>query len=194
MEDELEVMCNRLTLTEEEDDDAVLIERSWVEEGVQAGKNCLIERLLINKAYNIEAMRTIFTKLWKLKARLVVKKIGKQLFIFQFGDGSDKDKLLVRQPWLFNKALLVLQQFDGMQVPESINMDWCPFWVQIHRLSLGMMSKKIGVVIGKSLGDVEEVDTGYGTVIRVHTNISKLLKRGKNITVEGRQIDDGFSL
>ncbi|XVE68340.1 hypothetical protein DITRI_Ditri09bG0060200 [Diplodiscus trichospermus] len=110
--------------------------------------------MLIVKAYNIEAMRTVFLKLWKLKSGLVVKEIGGQLFI---------------------------SKFNGLLRPESINLDWCPFWVQIHGLPLGLMSKRIGVVIGKALGDVEEVDTG-----------SEGVAWGNSLRKEGKEIVRGY--
>ena len=37
-------------------------------------------------------------------------------------------------------------------------MDWCTFSVQIHGLPLDMMNERIGVVLGESIGDVEEVE------------------------------------
>ena len=37
-------------------------------------------------------------------------------------------------------------------------MEWCSFNVQIHGLSFDMLTGKIGIVLGESIGDVEEVD------------------------------------
>ncbi|XWS59046.1 hypothetical protein CRYUN_Cryun08bG0087600 [Craigia yunnanensis] len=42
--------------------------------------------------------------------------------------------------------------------PDEVNLTWCPFWVQIHRLPLGLMTGKIGTVLGELIGDVEEID------------------------------------
>ncbi|XWS16886.1 hypothetical protein CRYUN_Cryun33cG0019700 [Craigia yunnanensis] len=38
-------------------------------------------------------------------------------------------------------------------------MAWCPFWIQIHGLPLGLMNEKIGIVLGEALGEVLEVET-----------------------------------
>ena len=62
-------------------------------------------------------------------------------------------------------------------------MEWCTFKVQIHGLPLDMMNEKIGAVLGKSIGDMEEVESndeqmswGCYLKVRVFINISKLLK------------------
>ena len=98
----------------------------------------------------------------------------------------EKDRVLQKQPLSFNKSLLILQEINGDVKPKEVNMDWCPFTVQVHGLPLGMMTKKIGVVLGEFLGDVEKVETNEDQNalrkflrVRVAINITKLLKRGK---------------
>ena len=59
----------------------------------------------------------------------------------------------------FIKSLHVLKDFDGISVPESVKMEWCPFWLQIHGLPLRLMNEKVGLVLEESIGDVEEVET-----------------------------------
>ena len=62
----------------------------------------------------------------------MVKEIGGVFIFFQFEDEYEKNRTLVRQPWYFKKALLVLNEFDGPSAIESVNLDWCPFWIQIQ--------------------------------------------------------------
>ncbi|XVF50556.1 hypothetical protein PTKIN_Ptkin04bG0110900 [Pterospermum kingtungense] len=73
-------------------------------------------------------------------------------------DAIEKDRVLVKQSWAFNKSLIVLQEYDGLRPVEEVQLDYFPFWVQIHGLPIGLISEKIAIVIGESLGDVEEVD------------------------------------
>ena len=96
----------------------------------------------------------------------------------------------MRQPWSFNKSMLILSSFDGKSKPEEVNLQWCSFGVQIHGLSLGLMIEKIGTVLGELIGDVEEIDAKSGQMawgrylrVRISINISKPLKRGSKIIV-----------
>ena len=70
------------------------------------------------------------------------------MFLFQF----DKEMILQNQPWFFNKALLVLKDFDGFLASEKIKLDFCPIWIQVHGLPIEIMNDKIAVAIGSSIG------------------------------------------
>ena len=52
----------------------------------------------------------------------------------------------------------MMKEFNGKNTVDLIELSWCPFWVQIHGLPLGLMTAKIGTILGESIGDVEEVD------------------------------------
>ena len=121
-----------------------------------------------------------------------VKKVGDRLFVFQFGDKMEKKRVFVRQPWSFNKSLLVLANFEEHTKLEEVLLQWCPFRVQIHRLPLGLMTEKIGIILGETIGEVEEVDVEEGQMVwgrylrvRVVINIKKPLKKGSKITIPG---------
>ena len=81
-------------------------------------------------------MRSILHKVWNLEAGLEVKEVDDKVYVFQFEDEVEKDRVIEQQPWSFNKSLIVLKEFDGFSSPYSINMEWCLFWVQIHGLPL----------------------------------------------------------
>ncbi|XVF20671.1 hypothetical protein REPUB_Repub12eG0021900 [Reevesia pubescens] len=194
MEEDLSEIWKKFSLKDEEEQ-AVIIEQEWVEETLEMGKSCLLGKLLSRRNTNLEAMKAVFSKLWRTQSGLQIKEVGEKLFLFKFKDEVEKDRVLVNQPWSFNKALMVFRDFDGLVETRAINMEWCPFWVQIHGLPLGMMNKKVGIVLGETLGDVEEFDLSEGDVawgrflrVRVNINITKPLKRFSKVHVsEGGQ-------
>ncbi|XWS13549.1 hypothetical protein CRYUN_Cryun36dG0046500 [Craigia yunnanensis] len=158
MEEGLEKLWSRFSLTEEEQLD-VVIEKEWVEDMVERSKNYLLDRLVMKKPVNLEAMKNIFMKVWKIQGGMNVNEVRERLFIFQFDDLLEKDRVLQKQPWFFNKSLLILKEINGDLNLKDVNMDWFSFTVQVHGLPLGLMIEKIGVVLGKFLGDIEEVET-----------------------------------
>ena len=192
MDEKLTEMWSKLSLTEEEQAN-IVIENEWIEDTSSMGKDCLLGKVLLNKPVNIEAMRNVFMKIWKVKYGVTVHEVGERLFIFHFKDQTEKDRVFQKQPWSFNKALIVLQEVDGYSNINAVNMNWCPFRVQIHGLPLGLMNEKIGVVLGEGIGDVEEVITDEGRLawgkyltVKVSINISHPLKRGKVLSMAGQ--------
>ena len=62
MSEGLEDIWSRLSLTKKEQFD-IIIEKEWVEDISEVGKNCLLGKLLLLKAVNVEAMKNVFLKI-----------------------------------------------------------------------------------------------------------------------------------
>ena len=87
----------------------MLADGEWLEEAKKAGKNCLIGKRVINKRVNVEALKNVLSAVWKPFSRMSITEVGNRLFIFQFEDNEEKERVLLQQPWSFNKSLLVLE-------------------------------------------------------------------------------------
>ncbi|XVF26590.1 hypothetical protein REPUB_Repub14bG0030800 [Reevesia pubescens] len=118
----------------------------------------LVGKVFSRNFVNVNAMKNVFLQVWKLHHSLHITEIGNKIYMFHFGDGFEKDRVFLSQPWSFNKALLILQEFNHLDRPENLVFEQVPFWIQIHGLPVGMFSEKIGIVLGESIGEVLEVD------------------------------------
>ena len=65
-------------------------------------------------------MKNVLSMIWKVSSGMVVKEVGERLFVFQFEDNMDKERVFMKQPWTFNKSLLILANFDGQSKPEEV--------------------------------------------------------------------------
>ena len=52
-------------------------------------------RMVINRTVNMEAMKTVLQKIWKLSSGLVIKEVGDRCYVFQFEDATEKDRVLL---------------------------------------------------------------------------------------------------
>ncbi|XVF66640.1 hypothetical protein PTKIN_Ptkin10aG0053100 [Pterospermum kingtungense] len=119
-------MMNQISIFDV-DDEEIMIEKEWIEEGVQAGQNCLVGRMLMKKPYSVEGVKIAFSRVWHLQGGLSISVVGDHLFLFQFEDAMERDRVLLKQPLMFSKYLIVFQEFDSRKAPEDINLDWYLF-------------------------------------------------------------------
>ena len=85
MDTGLEASWNKLSLTENELYE-VIIDKNWVDDNAHARRNCLIGKMVIKRAINLEAMKTMLQKVWKLSSGMVIKEVYDQVFVFQLED------------------------------------------------------------------------------------------------------------
>ncbi|MBA0688582.1 hypothetical protein Goari_006357, partial [Gossypium aridum] len=82
------------------------------------------------------------------------------------------------------------ERFLEGEDPLSVQLNWVDFWMIIHDLPLGFMSKAIAKQLGSFIGVFLEYDTSttqlsYKRIIRINVRIDvrKPLKRKKNLTL-----------
>jgi hypothetical protein len=61
-------------------------------------------------------------------------------------------------PWLFDMNVLVLKEVAESISPVQMDFSKSSFWVQVHDMPLICMNREVSYKIGKTIGEVEEVD------------------------------------
>ncbi|OMP01909.1 reverse transcriptase [Corchorus capsularis] len=127
---------------------------------------------------------------WRVEGAFMIKEAGDNLFIFHFEDEIERDRVLVSQPWCFNRALLVLKDFDGIQDPNEVVFDQCQYWMRMFDLPIMLMNMRIGVSVGETMGPVLEVDDTNGRFLRVRVvlNLSTPLKKTTTATTSQGEV------
>ena len=193
MEDELEEMWKKFSLTEEEGE-SFSLGSSTTEAAKLVGRNCVVMKVLTHKWLNIETLRKNLRMIWKPIKGVQINEIGDDLFLVEFGEGRDKKRVMDMSPRTYEKQLILLKEFVGDQVPKEILLWQSPFWVQIHNLPLNGRIRETGWEISSKLGEVMEVDVAKSGVqwgrylrVKVKMDVTKKLVRGIKIAIEGRE-------
>ncbi|XP_042941294.1 uncharacterized protein LOC122275977 [Carya illinoinensis] len=192
--DDLEDRWDKLQLTEEEN---AVIDLNAVHLGrVKAkGDKSLVGKLISDRKVNKEVIRSTMNNIWRLAGSFTFHDILPNLFVVTFDNQKDKQRVLDGKPWLFDNQLLLLKPFDGFTLPQKMNFDYEAFWVHLNNLPLACMNLEVGTQIGKTIGNVKEVDVredgiGWGRYLRVkiELDLRKSIARGRTANVLGSKI------
>jgi hypothetical protein len=101
-------------------------------------------------------------------------------------------RVLERRPWVFERSLFLVEDFDGIKSLSQFIFEKATFSVRMKDLLLACMGRDIGHKIGASIRVVKAVDTdvrgmGRGEFLRVKVQIDlfKPLPKGRKINIEG---------
>ena len=97
MADELEKLWSKLKFTEEEDE-GIELGSSCTKAAKVVGKNCIVMKILTMRSLNLDTLRKNLRMLWKPNRGLQISEIDEEMFLVEFGDGKDKQKVLEMCP------------------------------------------------------------------------------------------------
>ncbi|CAM0904037.1 unnamed protein product [Alopecurus aequalis] len=156
-------------------------------------------KLLSEKPPYLDGMTTTLGRIWGPLKGIRCKEMGDNVFLFTFLQASGKGKALDEGPWMFNKDLLVMQDFDPNKSLEEYEFVTIPIWVRVFKLPLGMMKRITGEHIRDEIGDYMEVEVGEdGMVVgeylrvRIRMDIRKPIMRGITIHVGEKMLSKWF--
>ncbi|KAL0456756.1 UNVERIFIED_CONTAM: hypothetical protein Slati_1014800 [Sesamum latifolium] len=192
MASELDRLGLSLSLTEEEEMGTVCPTGIWHAEHQTSGL-FVMGRLVSNKSFHPEALHTTLKTAFNPGKGMEFKMIEGERFLVKFFHILDRNRVLDRCPWSYDKNLLVLAPVDAAEDPTAVDLTWCEFHIHIHGLSLRKMTKEVAAFIGNRLGKFKEVeadDNGevWGSSVRIPValDMTKALKRALKIrTVMG---------
>jgi len=101
-------------------------------------------QFLTKRAINMEVIARTFTPPWRARNGFKIKRFSDHKLLFTFNNEKDVGRILVSDPWSFDKHLVVIQKYDGSSPLQDIKFDRTTIWVQIHGIPLKYMSFKGG--------------------------------------------------
>lgn len=116
--------------------------------------HALVGRVLTGKKLNKKAAQGMIMKSWGNPDGLEIIDFGKNTFLFNFKDFKTSQRIYDDGPWNILGSLLCLQRWVPEFTMFEIPFVHCPFWIQIHGVSLEGISKENAARIGSKLGEV----------------------------------------
>lgn len=188
MDDNLDEMYKRLSLTEREEAE-VVVESGKLEGITLCGGKGLIMTLLTEKHFNREAFKMTMRRAWRPVKGVRFWDLNLVLTMVEFDYRCDKESVIWEGSWSFDKHLVLVQEVDGRKQAHQIKLTEASFCVRLHDLPLRARNEYVGTMIGKKIGRVEEVDVEKGELalgefmrVRVVIDVTKLLVRGTKLS------------
>ncbi|KAK1603241.1 hypothetical protein QYE76_014985 [Lolium multiflorum] len=136
-----------LILDDEGDDDPLCPE--WA----------LMGKVLAPNILHVNTITAVIRPAWGNPKGLVVRPMGPNLFLAEFGSEADKTRVAKGGPWfLGNKHAILLKDFDVTIKPEDVVFDRLPIWVRLMSLDFGLMNAERGTPLAAMVGVVEHVE------------------------------------
>ena len=110
-------------------------------------------KVLSQRSITLDALQKNLRMVWKPNKSMQIPKLEDELYMVKFRVEKDKKKILEMRPWSYDKELIILQEFEGDQMPKEMALKWSPFWIQIHNLPLKSRTRETGYSIGTIIGD-----------------------------------------
>ena len=100
--DDLAQDWSRLTLSNREGPSCCLTEEDSLSDF------CIAAKFLTKRALNIDVIAKIFTPLWRAQNGFEIQNLGDHKMQFSFDNKANVDRILLSEPWSFDKDLVVM--------------------------------------------------------------------------------------
>ena len=117
-------------------------------------KFVIAAKLLTKRALNADTVVKMFTPLWRSQNGFKVKKEGYHVMLFTFDNKIEMEKILLLEPWSFDKHLMLSQSYNKDTNLANMDFNMVTFWVQVHEILVRFRTRNVAEKICGAIGKV----------------------------------------
>ncbi|XP_065633017.1 uncharacterized protein At4g02000-like [Quercus suber] len=116
--------------------------------------------------------------------------MGNHILLFVFGNQEDVHRVLLSEPWTFDKHLVVVQKYERNTPLQDVSFNKTSLWVQVFDIPVRYMTKEVAKDICSSVGEVclsktHPTEVGGSFVrVRIRVDVTQPLCRGRVVDLE----------
>ena len=118
----------KLTVDEEK---VIAISDEGRVEAIESCNLSLIGKFLTCKAFIRRAAKAVLRRAWGMDDRMLIIKVGSNLFQFKFQSEFEMNRVIKGRPWTYDNQLLMLQRWQKGMTGSNIKWTHASSWVQI---------------------------------------------------------------
>ncbi|KAM7476675.1 hypothetical protein LguiB_023918 [Lonicera macranthoides] len=149
-------------------------------------KCCLVGKIVAEKTISRVGVSNIIMASWKTKKSFSFSSWRPNVYVFNFEEEEDKQKVIKEGPWSFMGYVMILKSIVPEQNIEEMTFDKCAFWIQIHNLPFQKRSRQNIEKISSMVGTFIEIDEdtianptrGLFVRVKIEIDVREPLKRG----------------
>jgi hypothetical protein len=78
----------------------------------EKGERCIVGRIGDEKKVNKDAFKSVLARIWCIVGIVIFGEVQDNVWLFEFTDVDDKNRVLDGRPWSFDQQILILNDFD----------------------------------------------------------------------------------
>lgn len=125
---------------------------------ISLARKALVGKVWTTKSLNKAVVKEIITEAWNNYVDLHVLDMGRNPFLFFFASEAHSKEVMMKSLWYVMNHLLSLQFWLLEVSPYELDLTFCSFWIQVHKLPLEYLNSKNVSTILQKFGMVREIE------------------------------------
>ncbi|XP_024172097.1 uncharacterized protein LOC112178132 [Rosa chinensis] len=118
-----------------------------------------------------------FRRIWVRERGFKIQDRPQNRFVISFDLKKDKNKVLKGGTWYFNKAPVILQDYDGLSPLQAIKMETLLFWVKITNIPPALEVKETIMNVASIVGSLEIDQKLFDITSKIRVHVAHEITR-----------------